>query len=100
MFCGEKTGVWTTPIRAPRHDKHSKHAVVETAHVALRVVELDAVVGQFAQVVVMDVDRLAARTRKRVDRVGEAGEANPLAPLYAEAFRVMRLLREDVPPES
>ncbi|MDE2119989.1 MAG: translation initiation factor IF-2 [Betaproteobacteria bacterium] len=23
---GEKTGVWTTPIRAPRHDKHSKHA--------------------------------------------------------------------------
>ena len=23
---GEKTGVWATPIRAPRHDKHSKHA--------------------------------------------------------------------------
>ena len=23
---GEKTGVWTTPVRAPRHDKHSKHA--------------------------------------------------------------------------
>ena len=22
---GEKTGVWTTPVRAPRHDKHSKH---------------------------------------------------------------------------
>src|SRR3989338_8653245 len=22
---GEKTGVWATPIRAPRHDKHSKH---------------------------------------------------------------------------
>ncbi|MDO8464038.1 MAG: translation initiation factor IF-2 [Gallionella sp.] len=29
---GEKTGVWATPIRAPRHDKHSKHAVVESAH--------------------------------------------------------------------
>jgi len=23
---GEKTGVWATPVRAPRHDKHSKHA--------------------------------------------------------------------------
>ena len=23
---GEKTPVWTTPVRAPRHDKHSKHA--------------------------------------------------------------------------
>jgi translation initiation factor IF-2 len=23
---GEKTGSWTTPIRAPRHDKHVKHA--------------------------------------------------------------------------
>jgi translation initiation factor IF-2 len=23
---GEKTGVWTTPIRAPRHDRHVKHA--------------------------------------------------------------------------
>ncbi|MBI3479932.1 MAG: translation initiation factor IF-2 [Nitrosomonadales bacterium] len=23
---GEKTGTWTTPVRAPRHDKHSKHA--------------------------------------------------------------------------
>ena len=22
---GEKTGIWTTPIRAPRHDKHVKH---------------------------------------------------------------------------
>jgi len=22
---GEKTGVWATPVRAPRHDKHSKH---------------------------------------------------------------------------
>lgn len=22
---GEKTGVWTTPVRAPRHDKHVKH---------------------------------------------------------------------------
>ncbi len=29
---GEKTGVWATPVRAPRHDKHSKHAVAETAH--------------------------------------------------------------------
>ncbi len=29
---GEKTGVWTTPIRAPRHDKHSKHVVEESAH--------------------------------------------------------------------
>jgi translation initiation factor IF-2 len=23
---GEKTGVWTTPVRAPRHDRHVKHA--------------------------------------------------------------------------
>jgi translation initiation factor IF-2 len=23
---GVKTGVWATPVRAPRHDKHSKHA--------------------------------------------------------------------------
>ena len=23
---GEKTGVWSSPVRAPRHDKHSKHA--------------------------------------------------------------------------
>ncbi|MCR4303185.1 MAG: translation initiation factor IF-2 [Gallionella sp.] len=29
---GEKTGVWSTPIRAPRHDKHPKHAAAETAH--------------------------------------------------------------------
>ncbi|HEU0189403.1 MAG TPA: translation initiation factor IF-2 [Gallionella sp.] len=29
---GEKTGVWTTPVRAPRHDKHTKHAAAETAH--------------------------------------------------------------------
>ncbi|MFZ2303025.1 MAG: translation initiation factor IF-2 [Gallionella sp.] len=29
---GEKTGVWATPIRAPRHDKHNKHAVAEPAH--------------------------------------------------------------------
>jgi translation initiation factor IF-2 len=29
---GEKTGTWTTPVRAPRHDKHTKHAVAETAH--------------------------------------------------------------------
>ena len=30
---GEKTGVWTTPIRAPRHDKHSnKHAAAEPVH--------------------------------------------------------------------
>jgi len=28
---GEKTGVWTTPIRAPRHDKHAKH-VAEPEH--------------------------------------------------------------------
>ncbi len=28
---GEKTGAWTTPIRAPRHDKHSKH-VAEPEH--------------------------------------------------------------------
>jgi len=25
MKTGEKTGVWTTPVRAPRHDKHVKH---------------------------------------------------------------------------
>ncbi len=24
---GEKPGVWTTPVRAPRHDKHVKHTV-------------------------------------------------------------------------
>ncbi|OGS94559.1 MAG: translation initiation factor IF-2 [Gallionellales bacterium RIFCSPLOWO2_12_FULL_57_18] len=29
---GEKTGVWTTPVRAHRHDKHTKHAAAETAH--------------------------------------------------------------------
>ncbi len=29
---GEKTGAWSTPVRAPRHDKHSKHAPVEAAH--------------------------------------------------------------------
>lgn len=29
---GEKTGAWATPVRAPRHDKHAKHAPVETAH--------------------------------------------------------------------
>jgi translation initiation factor IF-2 len=29
---GEKTGVWTTPVRAPRHDKHPKHTAPETAH--------------------------------------------------------------------
>src|SRR5690606_16412508 len=23
---GERTGAWTTPVRAQRHDKHSKHA--------------------------------------------------------------------------
>jgi translation initiation factor IF-2 len=28
---GEKTPVWTTPVRAPRHDKHSKH-VAEPEH--------------------------------------------------------------------
>jgi translation initiation factor IF-2 len=25
MKTGEKSGVWTTPVRAPRHDKHVKH---------------------------------------------------------------------------
>lgn len=29
---GEKTGVWTTPLRSPRHDKHPKHAVAEATH--------------------------------------------------------------------
>ena len=29
---GEKTGVWATPVRAPRHDKHHKHTPVEAAH--------------------------------------------------------------------
>ncbi len=29
---GEKTGVWSSPVRAPRHDKHHKQAVQETAH--------------------------------------------------------------------
>lgn len=29
---GEKTGVWAAPVRAPRHDKHHKHAPVEAAH--------------------------------------------------------------------
>jgi translation initiation factor IF-2 len=29
---GEKTGVWSSPVRAPRHDRHHKHPVQETAH--------------------------------------------------------------------
>ena len=29
---GEKTGVWTTPVRAPRHDRHVKHAAAEPEH--------------------------------------------------------------------
>ncbi len=29
---GDKPGVWSTPVRAPRHDKHQKHAAVEAAH--------------------------------------------------------------------
>ncbi len=28
----EKTGVWSSPVRAPRHDKHHKHAATEPAH--------------------------------------------------------------------
>jgi translation initiation factor IF-2 len=28
---GERTGAWTSPVRAPRHDKHTKHAAVEPA---------------------------------------------------------------------
>ncbi len=29
---GEKTGVWTSPVRAPRHDRHAKPAAPEAAH--------------------------------------------------------------------
>src|SRR5574340_1093579 len=29
---GEKTGVWATPVRAPRHDKHVKPTPAEAAH--------------------------------------------------------------------
>jgi translation initiation factor IF-2 len=29
---GEKTGGWTNPVRAPRHDRHAKHTVAETTH--------------------------------------------------------------------
>ncbi|MGC2049587.1 MAG: translation initiation factor IF-2 N-terminal domain-containing protein, partial [Gallionella sp.] len=29
---GEKSGVWSSPVRAPRHDRHHKQAVQETAH--------------------------------------------------------------------
>ncbi len=29
---GEKTGVWTSPVRAPRHDKHSKQHAAEPEH--------------------------------------------------------------------
>ena len=29
---GEKPGVWTTPVRAPRHDRHTKHVVAEPEH--------------------------------------------------------------------
>ncbi|MEQ1526668.1 MAG: translation initiation factor IF-2 [Gallionella sp.] len=29
---GEKTGVWASPVRAPRHDKHHKPAQAEAAH--------------------------------------------------------------------
>jgi len=32
LKAGEKTGVWSSPVRAPRHDRHHKHAVQETAH--------------------------------------------------------------------
>jgi translation initiation factor IF-2 len=28
----EKPGVWSSPVRAPRHDRHAKHAAAETAH--------------------------------------------------------------------
>ena len=29
---GHKPGIWNSPVRAPRHDKHTKHAVKETEH--------------------------------------------------------------------
>jgi len=29
---GEKKAVWSSPVRAPRHDKHTKHTAAETAH--------------------------------------------------------------------
>jgi translation initiation factor IF-2 len=29
---GEKTGVWTSPVRAPRHDRHAKPSAPEAAH--------------------------------------------------------------------
>jgi len=29
---GEKPGVWSSPVRAPRHDRHHKPAAAETAH--------------------------------------------------------------------
>jgi translation initiation factor IF-2 len=29
---GEKPGVWSSPVRAPRHDRHAKHTAAETAH--------------------------------------------------------------------
>ena len=51
-------------------------SVVKTAHVALRVVQLDAVVGELTEVIVMNVDRSATARRERIDRVGEA--ANPV----------------------
>ena len=28
----ERKGVWASPVRAPRHDKHHKHPAAETAH--------------------------------------------------------------------
>jgi translation initiation factor IF-2 len=29
---GEKPAVWASPVRAPRHDRHGKHAAAEPAH--------------------------------------------------------------------
>ncbi len=45
--------------------------VEEAARVPLGVIQLDPVVGQLAQVVVVEIDRGTACRRKRVDGVGE-----------------------------
>ena len=48
---------------------------MEAARVALGVVHLDAVVGQLAQVVVVEIDGRAAARGKRIDGIGEASNA-------------------------
>ena len=52
-----------------------RHPVEEAARVPFGVIHLDAVVGQLAQVVVVDVDRGATGRAEGVDGIGEAPDA-------------------------